>query len=248
MDKKLESLGMYESDKGFDIYSRAVEEIGLWKSEKIIIEKYCKNFNSEILDLGCGCGRTTFGLYKIGYKNIIGLDLCERFIKYANDKANKENLNLKFVVGDSSCLDFENDMFDLVFYSFNGLQLVPGYQNRVNILKESYRVLKNNGYMIFTAHDREIPAFKEFWNREKIKWDEGINDNSVECFGDMNIYENDGNGFIHYSSISELKEFIYDNSDFKIIEYISRDNLIEELEKVKEWSSDTIFWVLKKEM
>lgn len=248
MDKKLESLGMYQSDEGFNIYSKAVDEIGLWKSEKIIIEKYCKDFNSKILDLGCGCGRTTFELYKIGYKNIIGLDLCKRFIEYANDKANKESLNLKFIVGDSTCLDFENNVFDLVFYSFNGLQLVPGYQNRINILKESYRVLKNGGYMIFTAHDRETPAFKEFWHQEKIKWDEGINDNNVECFGDMNIYENNGNGFIHYSSISELKEFIYDNSDFKIIEYINRNNIVEELEKVKEWSSDTVFWVLKKEI
>lgn len=248
MNEKIKSLGMYESDKGFEIYSSAVDKIGLWKSEKIMIEKYCKDHNFKILDLGCGCGRTTFALYKMGYKNIIGLDLCKRFIDYASERNKKEKLNLEFIVGDSSQLNFKNNMFDLVFYSFNGLQLIPGYNNRVNVLKESYRVLKNGGYMIFTAHNRNIELFKEFWDEEKEKWDNGIKDKDVECFGDMKIYENDGNGFIHYSSIDEMKEFISENSDFKIIEYVNRDDVIDESAQVKEWSSDTVFWVLRKEI
>lgn len=102
--------------------------------------------------------------------------------------------------------------------------------------------------MIFAAHNRDVPEFKEFWRQEKVKWDNGIKEQNLEVFGDMNIYENGGKGFIHYSSISELKSFIYDNSNFKIVEYVTRSELIDEPQKIKKWSSDTVFWILKKEM
>lgn len=248
MNEKIRSLEMYKTDKGFEIYSNAVDEIGLWKSEEMIIKKYCKDLNTRILDLGCGCGRTTFGLYKIGYKNIVGLDLCDRFIDYARERVKKENLDIQFIIGDSSQLELEENSFDLVFYSFNGLQLIPGYDNRANVLKESYCLLKNGGYMIFTAHDREVEMFKDFWSQEKEKWDKGLNSKDAELFGDMYIYENGGTGFIHYSSIDELKNFIFTNSKFKIVEYLNRSDIIDESEQIKNWSSDTVFWVLRKEI
>ena len=63
----------------------------------------------------------------------------------------------------------------------------------------------------------------------------------------MQIYENDGNGFIHYSSIDELKDFILKNSRFKIVEYLNRSDIINKSAQIKDWSSDTVFWVLRKE-
>lgn len=40
----------------------------------------------SILDLGCGTGLVGEELYKRGYKNIDGLDLCAKFMKVAEAK------------------------------------------------------------------------------------------------------------------------------------------------------------------
>ena len=72
----------YDQDYNINRYGEAVDEVGLWKSEKIIFNKYI-NKDNKILDLGCGAGRTTINLYKSGYKNIIGLDLSTNLIQYA---------------------------------------------------------------------------------------------------------------------------------------------------------------------
>ena len=72
--------------KAAENYTKAIENIGLWKSEKHVINKYFDK-DKSILDIGCGAGRTTFNLYEMGYKNIIGLDLTPEMISAA--KKNK---------------------------------------------------------------------------------------------------------------------------------------------------------------
>ena len=128
--KKIEAIGMYNTNAGFEKYTKAIESIKLWKSEKIIVEKYISK-KSKILDLGCGAGRTTFGLYDLGYTNIIGLDLSERLTKYAIDYSCRNNYKIKFIEGDSCSLPFGDNTFDFIIYSFNGLQLIPGEKNQI---------------------------------------------------------------------------------------------------------------------
>ena len=72
----------FTTEKTVSDYAKAVREIGLWESEKIMIKKYF-NLESRILDIGCGAGRTTIGLYKLGYHLIEGLDLSEAMIAQA---------------------------------------------------------------------------------------------------------------------------------------------------------------------
>jgi SAM-dependent methyltransferase len=70
----------FTTEKTVSDYTRAVKEIGLWESEKMMIEKYF-NPKKRILDIGCGAGRTTIGLYKLGYHLVEGLDLSEVMMK-----------------------------------------------------------------------------------------------------------------------------------------------------------------------
>ena len=236
----------YDLDINIERYGKAIDEVGLWNSEKIIFEKYI-NKEANILDIGCGAGRTTINLYKNGYKNIIGLDLSTNLIEYAKSYAQENKLDINFVNGDATKLEYDNNTFDAVIFSFNGMQCIPGKKNRDNVLKEVYRVLKPNGVYIFTAHNRDDSGeYQEFWDKEKIKWENGTQDKNIEMYGDK--YSIDKTGqicFVHFSNIEEMKEFIY-QQDFEILETTKSTDISEEKEKTKEFANPTVFWVVKK--
>ncbi len=50
-------------------------------------DKYI-NKDDNILDLGCGAWRTTFVLNKLGYHNIVGVDIAESLIDFAKNYSN----------------------------------------------------------------------------------------------------------------------------------------------------------------
>ncbi|MCL2369474.1 MAG: class I SAM-dependent methyltransferase [Alphaproteobacteria bacterium] len=100
----------YETDKNLAHYGEAIEKIGLWESEKIMFEKYI-NKTDKILDLGCGTGRTTINLFRLGYENIIGLDLSDRFVEFAKNYSNEHNLVIEFMQGDGRHLPFDDNSY-----------------------------------------------------------------------------------------------------------------------------------------
>ncbi len=73
----------------------------------------------KILDLGCGVGRTTKPLYDLGY-NVIGVEIIKEMI----DLAKKKYPNIDFRVGDACNLKFKDAEFDIVFFSFNGMDYI----------------------------------------------------------------------------------------------------------------------------
>lgn len=245
MNKK-ELNDFYNSKNNQIHYTYAIDNVGLWESEKILIEKYISKDN-KILDLGCGAGRTTINLYRLGYKNIIGLDYSEKLIESANEYCDNNNLDIKFVYGDATNLSmYEDKTFDFILFSYNGLMSIPKKGNRNKALREIYRILKRNGIFIFTAHDRDNPKYKEIWDIEKKKWDEGTQDKNLFDYGDR-LIELDDNSvlFAHYSSVDEIKELIT-NNNFKLIENKLRSEICNEPEKITNWSKeDTMFYVVK---
>ena len=238
----------YNLDSNIKKYGESIEEVGLWNSEKIIFDRYIKKDNL-ILDLGCGAGRTTINLYKRGYKNIIGLDIADKLIDFAKSYSKQNNLDIHFAVGNATKLDYKDNTFDVVIFSYNGMQCVPGLENRRNVLKEVYRVLKPGGYYIFTAHDRHDPKSQKylaFWKKTEEEWANGINKFDVECLGDLISTNSLGEeAFIHFSTVDEMKQFISEQP-FDVVEFEYSYNIAEESEKTKEFAGDTVFWVLQK--
>lgn len=137
-------INSFTAENTLHQYSAAVTDIGLWESEKNFFRKHL-SLSGSILDIGCGAGRTTFGLQTIGYENITGLDLCPSMIKEAKIHCEKFNLKINLVVGDACSLSFEDETFDACLFSFNGLMQIPKIENRIKALSEIYRVLKPGG-------------------------------------------------------------------------------------------------------
>lgn len=228
-------------------YREATHQVGLWESEKYVFKKY---FNTEdkILDIGCGTGRTTFGLYELGYKHLIGLDLSPHMTNEALRIRDQFGMNIDFFQGDATKLSYDDHSFDHALFSFNGFMQIPKKENRVQALKEIHRVSKTDGHYIFTTHDRSAEdAFQEFWTEEKQRWEEGNQDQRLYEFGDRLIKtsEKERDIYIHIPDTKEVIETLQ-LAQFTIVEQFYRSDLFDESDAVKRFSSECMFWVVRK--
>ena len=248
LDSKVDSLMVqesYDSDKAVDEYVQNTKEIGLWKSEKIVVNKYFKS-KDRILDIGCGAGRTTLELYRLGYKNIEGLDLSEKMVIKSKELSANMNYEIKFHVGDATKLHFDDESFEGALFSFNGIMQIPQQENRIQALKEIKRILKPNGYFIFTTHDRydKEGVFRYLWEQEEKKWTENKQDKRLYEFGDMIITIGDTESFIHFPTREEVVDII-EKADLKLVEDMLRSQICDESDKVRNHSSDCRFYIVK---
>jgi len=235
----------FTTEKTVSDYAKAVREIGLWESEKMMIEKYFSP-ESRILDIGCGAGRTTIGLYELGYHLVEGLDLSEAMIVQARRISKELNYNITFRVGDAACLDYDDETFEAALFSFNGIMQIPGRENRIKVLKEIKRILKPEGYFLFSTHDRDSSKeYESFWKEEKRKWEMHLQDKSLHEFGDRVIKMEERDIFLHFPTREEVISSL-EEAGFVLIEGILRSELCEESEEVKKFSTDCVLWLVQK--
>jgi ubiquinone/menaquinone biosynthesis C-methylase UbiE len=149
--KELVKLG-YSKKNIIEKYSK----IGLWLSEHYLISKYFNQNNTPIdeinvLDIGCGCGRTTIPLKLQGY-DVTGIDISPDMLERAKQISQEHKLNIDFTVMDATNLTFPDEYFDNALFSYNGIEHIPTFQQKIKVLEEVYRVLKIGGHFIFTVH------------------------------------------------------------------------------------------------
>lgn len=246
--RKIESkfvINQYRS--GLESYTTLTKEVGLWESEKYVFKKYL-NQADRILDLGCGTGRTTFPLDKLGYNRITGVDLTPEMIEIAQELNNHFNSEINFKVGDATSLEFSDAMFDVVIFSFNGLMSIPNSLNRNKAITEINRVLTESGVFIFTTHDREQEGqYLEFWKEEKSKWELGNQNPALFEFGDLITKSKNESReiFIHIPNQDEVRRLLKNNG-FEVIETFYRIEKFNESEYIKSKSGECRFWIAKK--
>lgn len=104
------------------------------------------------LDDGCGGGRYTVALARLGAKHVTGLDLSANNIKDAKRRLSAGGRGLSkvtFINGSVLDLPFANDSFDFVFS--NGV--LHHSKNPEKGMREIYRVLKPAGKLWFYIND-----------------------------------------------------------------------------------------------
>ncbi len=94
------------------------------------------------LDLCCGQGNVTAGLYKAGAR-VTGLDFSPAMLEMARSAVP----DAQFVEGDAMSLDFEDQTFDVVTIGF-GMPHVP---DPPRVLAEARRVLRPGGRLAFSV-------------------------------------------------------------------------------------------------
>lgn len=177
-----EILNYFSDSSVLEHYQEATEQVGLWDSEKIVFSKTFPDLDLNLLELGCGTGRISFGLWKRGYTNLMASDFSKPMIKRARILDKKLKTEITFQVEDATALSFSNDSFDGAIFGFNGLMQIPGRKNRFQAMQEIQRVLKPGSFFVFTTHDQSMPKWKKFWALEQKN---GKKENRIQNFWNL---------------------------------------------------------------
>ena len=133
------------------------ENKGLSLVEEKIYSKYLSKTEARILDIGCFVGRVSFPLANKGFR-VFGIDISLSAIKRANElKKNKDNVNFK--IASATNIPFKDETFDYILFPYNTIEGIPSQQSRINAMKEATRSLKQNGLILFSAHNRLYPKY-----------------------------------------------------------------------------------------
>ncbi|MDD5693616.1 MAG: class I SAM-dependent methyltransferase [Patescibacteria group bacterium] len=177
-----------------------------WSRVAKTIEELQIKPGSKVLDLGCGNGRVIDVLKKIDIE-YTGLDISENLIKLAQKKYPKE----KFVVGDLLKIPFLDNEFDYVL-SLATLHHIPSSEQRLNALKEIYRILKPGGTTLVTVwYFWDDPALKKQIDQEALAQEAG---KSKLDYGDFLKPWKDSKGntlierYFHAWEKSEMKDLL----------------------------------------
>ncbi len=126
----------------------------IFPAEATILREVGDEFRGRaILDIGVGAGRTTRHFVSIS-ENYVGIDYSAAMVDVA--RAAHPGVDIRH--GDARDLSmFGDEQFDLVCFSFNGIDYVP-HEDRLKILGEVRRVTKRTGAFCFSSHNRNCPV------------------------------------------------------------------------------------------
>ena len=238
-------IPFYSQKSVVEYYMHATNSVGLWESEKKIFKRLFKS-EDALIEIGCGAGRIAFGLWDLGYRQLLGIDISRGMITEARRINKILEAGISFQIANAMKIPFDNDVFDGAIFGFNGLMQTPGRENRRKIMAEIYRVLRPGAWFVFTAHDRELSWSRAYWKEQRQLWQAGKQDSRLQDFGDM-IYDTDhGKGmFIHAPSRVELIDDLQ-GLGWRIEVDVLRSTLANESEQVRDFSDECRFWVVQK--
>jgi ubiquinone/menaquinone biosynthesis C-methylase UbiE len=165
------------------------------------------NKNGNILDFGCGYGRTLNELYDNGYKNSTGIDFSEKMI----ERGKSLYPHLMFEVMESSNIKYSENTFDAVIL-LAVLTCIITNEEQMKLLNEIKKVLKPNGILyindfLLNTDKRNIKRYEEY----KTKY---------ENYGVFELPE--GAVVRHHDKIWVKKSLeIFNELDYNEIEYIT---------------------------
>jgi ubiquinone/menaquinone biosynthesis C-methylase UbiE len=114
-----------------------------------IISRYASG--KKAIDFGCGTGRSTRFLRKLGFETI-GVDISEDMIKLAREREPEGDYRL---VGDSGFGEFHDAVCDLILSAFT-FDNIPTMEQKVRLFGELARLLRNDGPIVNLVSSPEI--------------------------------------------------------------------------------------------
>lgn len=105
----------------------------------------------KALDFGCGAGRSTRFLKKLGF-DAVGVDIARDMLEKARQMDPGGNYSL---IKDGHLDQFENNAYDLVLSAFT-FDNIPSMEKKFDILREMKSLLKSGGIIVNLVSSPEI--------------------------------------------------------------------------------------------
>jgi SAM-dependent methyltransferase len=138
---------------------------GLSDYESALIQTHCSDRDATILTVGCGAGRETFALYKLGFRDIRGVDCTDALLQVAMNSNKEEGLNIEFKLALADNLPYPSNTFGVITVFENVYGHITPHSARMDSLTELRRVLKPGGLVMIIVNSiyhrwRYFAAFK----------------------------------------------------------------------------------------
>jgi len=233
-------------------YARAAHHLGLWASERTLIERYFTDPAAPLIEAGCGAGRATLGLWDAGYQNLTAFDFATELLDQARSlAAARAAPAIRFVHADATALKKCHLISDTTYggalFLFNGLMQIPGRENRRTALRGLHELCRPGAPLLFTTHDREQNQVERaLWRLEALRWERGEQDPRLLEFGDR-YFEEAGTGrtFMHLPDRAEILADLAASGWTHTYDAL-RKVVAKESRAVRDFSDECRFWVAHK--
>lgn len=150
-----------------DVVEAYARTQGLTEAEQRMLYPLGALRDERLLDIGVGAGRTTEPL-RARCRRYVGIDYSWEMVDAALERFPGADIR----VMDARHLEFPDHSFDVVLFSYNGLDYVD-MTDRRRILGEIHRVLVPGGLLVFCSHNRHYrylgtPPWLKPWTRQTL--------------------------------------------------------------------------------
>ena len=233
-------------------YTRAAHELGLWESERALIERFFPDRDASLIEAGCGAGRVTLGLWSLGFRHLTAFDFAEELVDQARSLAIERKAEaITFLHADATRLTGISPALATPFagalFMFNGLMQIPGRGNRRAALLGLHAVCAPGAPLLFTTHDRDSsPTERALWRLETLRWVRGDQDPRLVEFGDRYFEDDAGRTFMHLPDRAEILEDLAVTGWRHTFDAM-RAAIARETRAVRDFSDECRFWVAVRE-
>ena len=150
----------YISTMFSDVWVALSDDVYFDETYNLIVQRFSKNgidaaeiFKDKVVvDAGCGSGKFSAGIARLGAKKVIGLDIGKRGLEFAREQAKKKAYGdrLEYRYGSAHELPLDDRSVDMV-WSNGVIHLTDDYNGCVS---EFARVLKPNGTLYLYVNGR----------------------------------------------------------------------------------------------
>jgi ubiquinone/menaquinone biosynthesis C-methylase UbiE len=155
---KKDNQNTYSSLRVVQYYTQLKQ---LQPAEQTILDRFKDRWSTmKMLDIGVGGGRTTQHFSQVA-ANYIGIDYSAEMIAACENRF-LDSPKASFNVVDARDMNkFEDNSFDFILFSFNGIDYIS-HTDRLKVLQEISRVGKSGGFFFFSSHN--LQAFEREFN------------------------------------------------------------------------------------